>query len=162
MEKIRQVDITIIEDHLSRQGSGVSIQDMPGSPKEYKGFEVLLEHEDIQKLVLYWQLQDFTKDKSGRLDHVLVTASTIPRVKSFMDGDRSKGLPPANLKTLPNSEPTIVTDDLGSSFLCLIDGNHRAVAQHLSGHGFEGIPAFVCTHPKIREWACTYTQVIVS
>ena len=155
MKVVEPIEIAAVQRHLTTMHTGVSLNlvDMPGKPDEYRAFKVLLDSEDVERLVLWWQFEKDTKDESFRLTDVLESAAMKPRVKSFVDGNPSKSQMPADLRTLPNMEPVIVTNDLESSFLYLIDGNNRTLAQHLSGKGFQDVPAYVCVHPKMMAWA---------
>ena len=155
MKVMELIEITTVQRHLSARHSGVSLNlsAMPGAPGEYRAFKVLLDSEDVKRLVLWWEFENHTKDKSCYLVDVLESAAINPRVKSFVDGNPSKGQKAVDLRTLPDMEPVIVTNDLESRFLYLIDGNHRTLGQHLSGKGFQDVPAYVCVHPKMMDWA---------
>jgi hypothetical protein len=149
------VGISAIQKHLKTVAAGVllDLRSMPGRPAEYKGFAVRLDADDADKLVLWWEFENHTNGKSCRLTDALESVSSLPKVKSFLEGTRPQGRGPSDLRTSPNMEPVIVTDDLGSKFLYSIDGNHRILAQHLSQKGFQDVPAYVCVHPKMLEWA---------
>lgn len=47
----------------------------------------------------------------------------------------------------------ILVDDLESTFLYLINGNNRTIAQYLTQKGFQDVPAFVCVFPDLMKWA---------
>jgi hypothetical protein len=49
-------------------------------------------------------------------------------------------------------EPVIVSNDAEKGFLYLIDGSNRSSAEFLTGSGFQDVPAYVCVHPRMREW----------
>lgn len=155
MRVTESVGISTIQKHLKAMAAGVSLDPkrMPGRPDHYQGFRVRLDADDVNKLVLWWEFENHTNGKSCKLIDALESASFLPKVKSFLKGAHAQGRGPSDLRTLPNMEPVIVTNDLGSKFLYSIDGNHRILAQHLSQKGFQDVPAFVCVHPKMLEWA---------
>lgn len=155
MRATERVSIRVIQKHLEQQASGVrlNLADMPGDPDEYRGFKASLGEDDAEKLVLYWEFQDHTKDRSCRLTDVLESAASIERVKPLLEGNSSKGYGPIDLRSVPNKEPTILTDDLTSRFLYVIDGNHRTIAHYLGEKSFETVPVYVCVHPQLLNWA---------
>lgn len=70
-----------------------------------------------------------------------------------MAGDSERGWGPLDLRTAPNFEPVLLTNDVMRGPLYGIDGNHRLVAQFLSGKGVAEVPVYVCFHAKMLEWA---------
>jgi len=141
MRIICSVEIATIQDHLKDLGSGVKLDpgSMPGPPDAHRGFKVLLDADDVQNLVLYWEFQNVTRDKSCRVTDLLDSAASLERVKSFIEGDAAKGFISMDLRTAPKTEPVIVTNDLEGPFLYHIDGNHRVIAQYLSKKGFQDV-----------------------
>ena len=160
MQIIGPVQISDIQDHLRRVGTGVSlnIADLPGRPEEYREFRVQLDGRDVDRLVLWFEFRDHTRDGSCRLADLLPSANCLARVRRFIDGDPARGRGPVDLRTFPNLEPVIVSNDLEHGILYLIDGSHRIVAQHMGQKGFQDVPAFVCVHPRMLEWAYIPTR----
>lgn len=126
---------------------------MPGRPEEYVGYRAILDDKDTSNIAVYWQFQEHTQDETCRLFDLLETAKDIPRVKNFTEGVPSKGYGPVDLRTLPDREPTIVTNSLDSHLLYVIDGNNRTIGHYLRHGSLAGVPAFVCVHPRMLEWA---------
>jgi len=122
------VGISTIQKHLKAMAAGVSLDPkrMPGRPDHYQGFRVRLDADDVNKLVLWWEFENHTNGKSCKLIDALESASFLPKVKSFLKGAHAQGRGPSD---------------------------HRILAQHLSQKGFQDVPAFVCVHPKMLEWA---------
>lgn len=155
MRVVEEIDLTVIQEYLRAIGSGVKLDPhaMPGPLDQHRAYRVLLDGADVADLVLYWEFQKYTKGESCKVTELLESSGSLKRVRSFIDGDPAKGFLPLDLRTIEHKEPVIVTDRLGSSFQYVIDGNHRIIAQHVSGKGFAEVPAFVCAHPNLREWA---------
>jgi hypothetical protein len=49
-------------------------------------------------------------------------------------------------------EPSLLTNVAIDGPLNGIDGNHRLVAQFLSGKGIDEVAVLVCTHPMMLAW----------
>lgn len=118
---------------------------------DFRAFSAKLETTDVDRMFMWFEFRKHTKDGSSKLTDSLPEAAEVPRIKSFIQGDSQK--PPADLRTTPNLEPMLVTHDLHRGPLYGIDGNHRMVAQFLSGKSFDGVPVYVCTHPNLLTWA---------
>jgi hypothetical protein len=146
---ISEIGIETVQWHLKNTGSAV---DLPYKPSEYEAFRVVLDADDIGKIVLWWENEKATKELNCRLVDSTHAAGDEVRVNRFIIGDPKKCLLPADLRTLPNKEPVAVTDDLTGNFLYLIDGSHRTIAQHRSGKSFQDVPIFICVHPMIMRW----------
>jgi hypothetical protein len=142
-------DVVAVRAHLAANSTGVAL------PTEYPFtvFKAQLDAEDAEKLVLWWEFQEDTQDRCCRVVRLLGSAASKARVRSFVEGDASKGYGPADLRILQNNEPVIVTASLESDFLYLIDGNNRVMGQQLSCKSFQGVRVFVCVHPQIMKWA---------
>lgn len=155
MRVIAHIEVSAVQDHLRQQATGVSlnIEDMPGPAADYKAYRVILDSGDASRIVLWWEFQKHTKEHSCRLTDLLESAATLKKAQPFIHGDRSRGFLPGDLRTLPNREITILTNDLASDFLYLIDGNNRLVGHFLLHKTIQDVPAVVCAHPKLMEWA---------
>jgi len=155
MKVTDDIDLATIQKHLRDTGSGVKLDPsgMPGPMDGHRGFKVLLDADDVRRLILYWEFEKYTRDKSCKVIDLLDSAASLERVKSFIDGNVAKRLPPVDLRTTPKMEPVIVTNDLQGPFLYHIDGNHRVMAHYFSQKSFQDVPALVCAHPKLLEWA---------
>ena len=155
MKEIEHVEIAEIQSHLQRKGSGVSLDltSMPGNPDEYLGFKGLLEEIDIDRLILWFEFEMRTREQNCRVKDLLPSAMELQRVASFIVGDSQRELTPLDLNTVQGMEIVVVTDDVKSGFLYIIDGNHRAIAQITRGKSFQGVRVFACQHSKMRNWA---------
>jgi hypothetical protein len=143
--KVHQgIDFDVVEEHLRAMRSGVRLREcaLPGDRDEYRSFRVELELADLPKLVLWWEFERHTTDQNCRLATLLPSAATLERLEKCSD-----------LRIIRNRELVLLADDLQGSFLYIIDGNHRAIAQHLYHGSFEGVSAYVCVYPGIRAWA---------
>ena len=147
---IEEIPIEIIAQHLSNEGSGVRL---PCTAAECQGYRAQLDLDDISKIILYWEFEQATTNQDCRLTSLLATAAEKSRVKPFLNGDPSRGYGPADLRFLPHREPTMITAHLQSSFLYVIDGNHRIIAQQLSQQSFQDVAVYVCVWPKLMQWA---------
>ena len=149
------IDIVTIQKHLNdtRSGVGLDIVSVPNHPGEYKGFKGTLDANDLNKLILWWEFQKHTVDENCRLTGLLPSTFALPRVRSFIEGDPSRGIAPLDLTSARNMELVLVTNDVPDGWLYIIDGNNRAIAQTVQNMSFQGIPVFVYSHPAMDRWA---------
>lgn len=148
------IEIVTIQEHLNATRGSVRL-DSPSMTRyagEYKGFKGTLDANDLNKLILWWQFQKHTVDENCRLTDLLPSASTLPRVRSFIEGDPSKSLAPLDMTSAYNMELVLVTNDVPNGWLYIIDGNNRAMAQTIRSLPFQGIPVFVYSHPAMDRW----------
>ena len=101
-------------------------------------FRVVLDEADGCRLYL---LGDFAPCTLGTcrpsdLRSERFTARTAERVASF-----ARGL--VDLRVTPCLLPVAVTADAVGGPIVLIDGNHRAIWQHLTHGGLSGVPVYV-------------------
>jgi|GEM_PF-5789963 len=155
----RSATLEEIQLHLKRLGTGVSLDrdDYPSKLAGSTAQRVLLEPEDADRLVMWFEFKKYTPGESCRVVDVseALLAQDVrgqKRVKSHMDGDSARGFLPTDLRAARELELVAVSTGSPSDFLLLIDGNHRAIAQQLKAYGFAGVPAFVVSHPDMWRW----------
>jgi hypothetical protein len=153
MRIVETVGIDTIAQHLLLRGSAVSLPVMSGPLEDHQGLRVLFDASDYDRLILWFEFRKYTDGVRCKLTDMPDTLASCHRVKSFIDGDPALRSAPVDLRTTPNLEPVIVTDNLQDSILYAIDGSHRIAAQHLSHRGFQDVPAFAWVHPRMLEWA---------
>lgn len=147
---VEKVSFPTIERHLQNERTGVSL---PCSPPDCTCYRVMLEDCDVPFLAVWWEFQDETANRDCRLTSLRPDAAERPRVKSFVQGNPSNGHGPVDLRNTLGREPTILTNDLASTLLYVIDGNNRSIAQHVSQRGFQDVPAYVCVWSGLKKWA---------
>jgi hypothetical protein len=161
---VKNVKPITVDEYLAllqakKSGVPLDLATMPGPRDLYGAFSAQLERDDVYRLYLWFQFRKYTGGPDSKLTDVTEAADREPRVRRFIDGDPKKGLGPADLRTSPGLEPMLVAEGLHCGPLYGIDGNHRMIAQHRSGKGFQDVPVFVLTHPRLMEWA--YVQDVV-
>jgi hypothetical protein len=149
MRNVEEIDYAVVERHLTNEFTGVPL---PCKANQCTCYRVLLDADDASNIVLYHDFEEYTADKSCRLADLLPSVAELPRVKNFLKGEPTQRYRPTDLRTLTNREPTVLVDDLDGTFLYMIDGNNRTIAQQLAGKGFQGVPAFVIVWPKLMKW----------
>jgi hypothetical protein len=149
MKDVTRVEVLAVQHHLDAHGTGVAL---PWPLPECAAFHVHLEPDDVSKIVLWFEFEKYTKDSTCNLTDALPAAADDKRTKSFIAGD-SLGRKPIDLGQAKGFEPVMVTEELKSDLLYVIDGSHRLLAQQLSHRGFDGVGAFVCLHPQALHWA---------
>jgi hypothetical protein len=152
---LESVETVSIQQHLRAKRSGVNLdlESIPGQPGVHKSFECTLDADDVNKLILWWEFETHTIDRNCTLNALLPSAATLPRVRSFVEGDPSRCLPPLDLTAERNMEIVVVTNYVESGWLYIIDGNNRAIAQRIRTMSFKDVPDFVCAHPAMHNWA---------
>jgi hypothetical protein len=112
---------------------------------EFRICRVRLETVDRNRLYLLG-IDDFrpwTNGGTWKLADINDIADTDERTAAFFDLD---------LRLADNLEPVIVTVDIAAGPLIIIDGNHRAAAQHRRFGHLDGVAAYVCEHARINRW----------
>lgn len=155
MQEIEPIEIEAIQNHLRRTGSGVSLDltSMPGKPDEYQCFKGQLDESDADRLILWFEFEMRTKEQNCKVTDLLPSAMDLQRVRSFVEGDSTRQLTPVDLNTVQGMEIVVVTDDVKSGFLYVIDGNHRAISQVGRERTFQGVRVFACQYSEMRSWA---------
>ena len=143
------IDPANVQAFLKSRHSGLGFT-LPAN--EYTIFRVLLDTADIHKLVLWWQHKDHTDGKSNKVTDAAQSARASPRIKRIIEGDPTRRWTPLNIRKAPSFELVLESNSRESDFLNIVDGNHRAIAQHLTDQDFQDVPAFLCIHPKIGRW----------
>ena len=113
--------------------------------KEFRICRVQFQADDLERLFMIGEFAKHTVDHSGRLRSVTAASADMPRVAAFLRDD-------FDLRSRSGFEPIFVGAAWEKAGLTAIDGNHRMIAQFLSGRGIEGVIAFVCIHPMIGKW----------
>jgi hypothetical protein len=154
MRNLQPTTIQACQGHLRRQRTGVSLDlaHMPGPVSDYTAFNAELDQADLDRIFLWGEHRIHTAGETAKLTDAKPEAAGHKRIKPLIEGDAAKGWEPIDLRTATGFEPTFVTNDLEKGPLFGIDGNHRLIAQFLMGKGFDGVPVFVCTHPRMLEW----------
>ena len=148
MKQRVQIPVSVIRDHLKKTGTAIGLhKDGVGC----FGYRVLLDDEDIGRLMLWWQHKIHTKGESRRVIDALPSSAENTRIRPFMEGDPSRGLLPVDLRDAKGLEIVAEADNIESERLDVIDGNHRIIAQQLKHGSFEGVPMFVCVRSKLSE-----------
>lgn len=147
--------IEACQARLRKQRTGVTLDlaHMPGPISGYSAFHAALEQSDLERIFLWGEHRIHTAGKTAKLTDAKPEAAEHKRIKPLIEGVQTQGWGPIDLRTANGFEPTFVTNDLAKGPLLAIDGNHRQIAQFLMGKGFEGVPIYVCTHPRMLEWA---------
>ncbi|MDB4439372.1 DUF1364 domain-containing protein [Planctomicrobium sp.] len=147
MKLIKEVNIETVTDHLESLDTGVPVW----HPEECHAWLVELDDSDTAKIAI-WPSKGFPSDiPPRRLHNLQQCALSNPRIASFCNGNPETNLPPVDLRTSEGLEPVIITDDLSSEILMVIDGTHRLSAQYLSGKGIQGVKAYVCVDRNISN-----------
>lgn len=155
MVNVEPVTIEACQKHLKEQRTGVSLDlaSMPKPADGYRAFRAVLEHSDLERIFLWFEFRKHTRDGTAKLTDALPESAGEKRIRRFIDGDSTRGWWPIDLRTASGFEPVLLTNDMMRGPLCGIDGNHRLVAQFLSGKGLNQVPVYVCFHTNMLEWA---------
>lgn len=148
MKIIERIELPLIRRHERQTKANVTLggykMDICCPVAEFKLMRCVLELDDIHRLFV---LAEFSKHTNGECMVKAATAETIgnPRVASF-----AKDM--VDLRKTAGLDLLIVSADASRSPLLIIDGNHRAIWQYLTYQSIHGVPAFVCSHPRINDW----------
>jgi hypothetical protein len=152
MTILETVAIETVQAHEQQTGANVRLggyhMDVICPTKAFQLFRATLDESDLGRLLLLG-IPEFavcTVRGSWRMADLLPNAAIVPRVASFIK-DKVELPSRADLALL------IVAADAHSGPIIIIDGNHRAMAHYATHKSIQGIPAFVCTHAKIRGWS---------
>lgn len=145
MKIIRPVDIKEIREHEVKTKANVIIggynMDIYCPISEFVSFWVMLEEADWDRLFLISQFAQYTHGNTGKVIHARElsekTESTVALYSSM------QSVCPALL---------IVSANIETASLIIIDGNHRAIAQYRKQKGSNIPAAYVCIHPNINKW----------
>lgn len=159
MRLVEPVPIETYQEHLWKQGSGVrlDLSSMPRPVDGYTTFRATLDDGDLDRIFLWYEFRKHTKNGTTKLTDALPESAEEQRIRQILKGDEIAGWQRINLRAVSNFEPSLLTDDATHGPLCVIDGNHRLVAQLLSGNGFDGVSVYVCIHANMLEWAYVRT-----
>lgn len=155
MKFVESMTIKAFQAQLKKQGSGVPL-DLASMPKPADGYTAVratLADSDMDRTFLWFEFRKHTKNGTAKLTDALRESTREPRIRQLIEGDASKGWAPIDLRVDSGCYPMLVTNDFAHGPLYGLDGNHRLVAHFLTGKAFDGVPAFVCTHVKMLEWA---------
>jgi hypothetical protein len=165
LRNIGSIDIAVIEEYLTEQGSGIAFSRGPKSPdefyklplppNEYQGFRVTFDEGDVDRLYLWLGFALCAGHKSCHLTDIptVLHPCTESRVRPFIEGDPASGKGPLDLRTATDMEIVTVSNDLENGNLYIIDGNHRLIAHYLIHKSIKDVPAFACIRPKMLQWA---------
>lgn len=154
MKEIEPIDVSEYQALLKSKGSGVAMDlaIMPSPVESYTAFRAVLEEDDLNRIFLWFQFKEDTAGMTGKLTDALPESASKKRVKPLIEGDPAKGWMPIDLRSALGFEPMLVTNDFIHGPLQVIDGNHRMIAQFITGKGFDHLPVYVCVHPRMMEW----------
>lgn len=151
MTSIEPVTLHIVQAHERATDANVRLggyhMDRVSPTAEFQLFRVTLVDADLGRLFLLG-ITEFgvcTAGESWRVPDLLPAAALLPRVAPFV---RDK----IDLPARPDRALLIVSPDPHTGPLVITDGNHRAMAYYSMHRSVQGVPAFVCVHPKIRGW----------
>lgn len=151
MTIVEPVTLATVQAHEQATAANVRLggyhMDLVSATSEFQLFRATLEDVDLGRLFLLG-LDEFavcTGGKSCRMPDLLPVAALLPRVAPFIR-DR------IDLPARPDRALLIVSPDPHAGPLVLTDGNHRAMAYFSMHKSMQGVPAFVCVHPRIRGW----------
>lgn len=154
MKNINPIRVEEFQALLRRNGSGVLFDPLPiPAPIDtYTAFRATLESLDLDRIFLWPQFKADTAGNTGKLTDALPESASKERVKPLIEGDATKGWGPIDLRKAVEFEPMLVTNDLVRGSLQAIDGNHRMIAQFITGKSFDGVTVYVCVHPMMMNW----------
>lgn len=156
MQIVNEIEISAIQTHLCNLGTGVLLDknDLPSlNDGRWYGYKVILDSEDIDRIILWWENKKYTKNETCRVVDLLPPARTLKRVQSFVVGRNAGGLPSIDLRSAAGMELCMVADSVNGDFLYVIDGNHRLIAHWFQGRSLDGVPAYVAVHEGLKSWA---------
>jgi len=161
VRNVTSISVDHYQALLRQKNSGVilNLDTMPPPRALYAAFSAQLDAADVDRLYLWFEFRKYTGGPNSKLTEVTAAAEREQRVRNFIDGDPDLGKGPADLRTTPSLEPMLVAEGLDRGPLYCIDGNNRMIAQHRSAKGFQNVPVFVLTHPRLMEWE--YVQDVV-
>lgn len=119
-------------------------------PHEHKVLRVRLDTCDAPRLCL-WQDTDGRR-KIRVIEANKGTAFANERVRRVACGDVAAGCKPLDIRKSAGFEIVLASTSFDSDCLNILDGNHRAIAHWLTYGDFDGVPAYLCVHPKIAPW----------
>ncbi len=145
MEKLKEVDLDIVQRHEKTTNSNIRIggYNMPES-HEFKCFRVLLEEDDISRIILPNDYGKYTAKGNCFLKDVQSNIDDDERTASFLKLD---------LREDCTLAVVIVTNDHNNGPLFVCDGGHRLCSQFRLFKTVANIAAFVGVHTKIKDWA---------
>lgn len=151
MKIIESASLETLRSHEQATGANVRLggyhMDLVCPTSEFQLLRVTLDDSDLTRLFLLGitEFAEYTAARSCRVPDLLPEAGQVGRVASFV---RDK----VDLPARADLALLIVSPDPRAGPLVLTDGNHRVMAHYLTHHNVQGVPAFVCVHPKIRGW----------
>lgn len=156
MRIVNKAEIAAIQNHLRILNTGVKLDrnDLPSlNDGRWRGYKVILDSADLDRVILWWENQDYTRNKTCRVIDLLPCAKTLARVQSFIVGNDAKRLLPLDLRSADGMELCVIADSLDGDFLYVIDGNHRLIAHWLQGRHLDGVATYVAVHDGLKNWA---------
>jgi hypothetical protein len=142
-----KIDPEFVRDYLKSHEAALGF-DFP--LREYMVFKVLLDTADAHRL---WLLQD--TDARRKLVVTEANKETGPanqRVRRIILGDAAVGWGPLDIRNNCGFEIVLASNSFDSDCFNIWDGNHRAIAHWLTDGDFQGVPAYLCIHPKTIAW----------
>lgn len=150
MHLLDQVPTDLVRQHLQKTHTGVGLPDFAG---EYCCYRGLLSDGDLPGLVMWFENEKHTAGGSCLLADLEESRRHAPRVASFIEGNPNKKFGPADLRSMADRELVLLSFDTNANFYYAIDGNNRLQAHYLSHRSIESVPAFLCVHPEVQNWA---------
>ena len=114
-------------------------------PEEFQTERATLEDSDLDRVFAIPEFGRHTTGGSCRIRDIEKSALSDPRVQQFME-------PPIDLRIAPKLELLIFAADPETWPLVVVDGNHRLIAHYWNHRSIEGVPVFICSHPKVATW----------
>ena len=159
MKIIEKVSLSIVQAHEKSNGANSVLGDYGMDehcpPHEFECFKCLIEVHDVERLFLLGEFARHTSSQTGKTKDIefdSLSRESKTRVNSFLDPDDASGFHPLDLPKSPALALVVVTSDLENGCYTTIDGNHRSIAHFLQTGSVDGVPVFICVHPKISNW----------
>ncbi len=155
LRDFNNVKIAVIQNHLHNLDTGVKLgqHELPKlNDGQWRGYKAILENEDLDKIILWWENNKYTRNETCRIRDLLPKAENLVRVQSFIKGDNTKRRSPIDLTSAEGMELCVLTDSIESKFLYVIDGNHRLIAHRFQGRPLNGVPTYVAIHNRLNNW----------
>lgn len=155
MRIVNKVEIAAIQNHLRNLNTSIHLDqaDLPSHKDgHWHGYKVTLNSDDLDRVILWWENQNHTKNKTCKVADLLPSAKNLERVQSFIVGSDAKGLSPLGLRSADGMEPCVVASSIDDDFLYVIDGNHRLIAHWLQGRSLDDVTIYVAVHDNLKSW----------
>lgn len=111
-------------------------------------YRVTFETGDLARLFVLWDLSRATLERSCQLADTLPAEGLVLAMERIPDNSVNE----INLAISTGREPVLVTNNLHSGALTVIDGNHRILAHFIRHQSINGVSALVAQHANMHTW----------